>query len=100
MVDQIKYKGSLIGLNIQVIEESYTSKCSALDLEELKKQENYLGKRTKRGLFISSKGTKINADLNGAINILRKVAPDKGQEIVQTLRFRGQVVWPLKLKAS
>jgi transposase len=47
------------------------------------KQENYLGKRKYRGLFISSNGTKINADLNGAFNILRKIAPDKGQELVQ-----------------
>jgi transposase len=71
-------------LNYIENEESYTSKCSALDLEPLNKQENYMGKRIKRGMFKSKNRTKINADLNGALNILRKVAPDKGQEIVQT----------------
>jgi len=55
-----------------------------------------MGKRKHRGLFISSNETRINADLNGAINILRKVAPDKEQEIVQTLGCRGQAIWPLK----
>ena len=63
----------------------------------LNKQENYMGKRKYRGLFISSNGIKINADLNGALNILRKVAPDKGQEIVQTQKRRGQAIWPLKI---
>ena len=36
----------------------------------------YAGRRVKRGLFRSSDGTPINADLNGAYNILRKVCPD------------------------
>jgi len=56
----------------------------------------YCGKRIKRGMFITANGTKINADLNGAINILRKVAGDKEQIIkfVQTQSSRGQVVWP------
>jgi len=52
-------------------EESYTSKCDALSLEEISKQEKYRGIRTERGLFKSPKGI-INADLNGAINIMRK----------------------------
>ena len=38
----------------------------------MKKQENYLGKRIKRGLFKSSVGKLVNADINGAIGILRK----------------------------
>ena len=41
--------------------------------EDLKFHENYLGKRVKRGLFENSDGSLINADLNGALNILRKV---------------------------
>jgi putative transposase len=96
-LNMLSYKSLLEGINYIENEESYTSKCSALDLEPLNKQENYLGKRVKRGLFISLNGTKINADLNGALNILRKVSPDKEQEIVQTQRRRGQVIWPLKV---
>ena len=97
LLNLLKYKCKLEGINFIQNEESYTSKCSALDLESLNKHDNYLGKRVKRGLFISSKGIKINADLNGALNILRKVAPDKGKEIVQTQRCRGQAIWPSKI---
>ena len=41
--------------------------------EVLKFHKTYLGKRVKRGLFKNSDGSLINADLNGALNILRKV---------------------------
>jgi putative uncharacterized protein ta0029 len=60
-------------INIILTEESYTSKCSFLDNETIEKHENYLGKRIKRGLFRSAKNKIINADLNGSLNILRKV---------------------------
>jgi len=53
-------------------EESYTSKCDSLSLESLEKKNNFIGNREKRGLFISKSGCKLNADLNGAINIMRK----------------------------
>ena len=69
MKDKFKDKDIIIKLN----EESYTSKCDALANEPIKFQETYLGKRTKRGLFSSSKNKLINADINGAINIMRKV---------------------------
>lgn len=55
------------------IEESYTSKCSFLDNEEICKHTSYKGKRVKRGLFKSNDGTLINADVNGSLNILKKV---------------------------
>jgi putative transposase len=97
LIYMLEYKCKLEGINFIQNEESYTSKCSALDLEVLNKHDNYLGKRVKRGLFISYKGIKINADLNGALNILRKVVPDKEQEIVQTHRYRGQAIWPSKI---
>ena len=75
LIYMIQYKAKLIGIQVIITEESYTSKCSALDFEPIKKQHSYLGKRIKRGLFQSSKGIKINADVNGAVNILRKVIP-------------------------
>ena len=64
-------------MGIQVIEvnEAYTSKCSALDLEPIQKHTQYLGRRVKRGLF-QSVNHLINADVNGALNILRKVIGD------------------------
>ena len=72
-VNQLEYKCKLEGINVILTEESYTSKCSFLDNEPLEKQDSYLGKRIKRGLFRSAKNKLINADLNGALNILKKV---------------------------
>lgn len=54
-------------------EESYTSKCSFLDDEDICKHEEYAGKCIKRGLYKASDGRLINADVNGALNILKKV---------------------------
>ena len=48
----------------------------ALALETIGKHEQYLGRRIKRGLFRSSTGKLINADQNGALNIMRKVVGD------------------------
>ena len=73
LVSMIQYKAQLQGIEVILTEESYTSKCSFLDNESLKKQDSYLGKRVKRGLFRSAGGKTINADVNGACNILRKV---------------------------
>lgn len=61
------------GIEVLLQEESYTSKCDFLSEEKVKKHEKYLGRRVKRGLFKSSTGKLINADINGAFNILRKV---------------------------
>lgn len=72
-INQLKYKCQLEGINLVLTEESYTSKCSFLDNEELCKHDVYLGKRLKRGLFESSSGRLINADVNGSFNIMRKV---------------------------
>jgi len=65
-----------MGVRVVVSEESYTSKCSFLDLEPGNKREVYAGKRIMRGLFRASDGRCLNADINGAYNILRKVVPD------------------------
>ena len=57
---------------MELTEESYTSVTDALSLESIEKHDTYLGERVKRGLFRSNTGKLINADLNGAINIMRK----------------------------
>ena len=71
----LKYKADLVGIKVYEINEAYTSKCSALDLEPIHKHKHYLGTRRKRGLF-QSVNHLINADVNGALNILRKVIGD------------------------
>ena len=78
LIQQIQYKSQLVGIEVTIQEESYTSKCSALDLETIGKHEDhvYAGTRVKRGLFKTALGLLINADVNGALNILRKVIGD------------------------
>lgn len=76
LIDKIIYKGKLVGIDVQTTEESYTSKVDHLAFEALGKQDSYLGKRKKRGLFQSSTNKLINADVNGAIGIGRKVFGD------------------------
>lgn len=72
-VEMISYKCKLVGIAVMITEESYTSKCSFIDNEEMKHHEDYKGKRIKRGLFRTNEGKLINADLNGSLNIMRKV---------------------------
>jgi len=72
MLEYLKYKLNEEGITLIQREESYTSKCSFLDNEDICKQENYLGKRIHRGLFVSKTGRLINADVNASYNILKK----------------------------
>ena len=76
LIDMIWYKATLQGINIKYQEESYTSKCSSLDLETIKRQEEYKGQRIYRGLFKTNSGKLINADVNGSLNIMRKAIPN------------------------
>lgn len=73
LLNMITYKCELLGITVHITEESYTSKCSFLDNEDVCKHKEYKGKRIKRGLFKSSDERLINADINGALNILKKV---------------------------
>ena len=75
LISKIKYKAELKGIKVIETEESYTSKCSFFDDEFPCKQETYKGERIHRGLFKSSLGL-INADLNGALNIIKKIYKD------------------------
>lgn len=73
LLNMLTYKCEMEGISVIVTEESYTSKCSFLDDEDICKHEEYYGKRIKRGLYKASDGRLINADVNGALNILKKV---------------------------
>lgn len=96
LIQMIQYKAEELGIEVIITEESYTSKIDHLALEEMKHQENYLGKRIKRGLFQSSLGLTLNADINGAIGILRKTN-EVSTEFLKTLGNRGRVSQPVKL---
>ena len=70
--NMLSYKLEMAGINYIETEESYTSKCSFIDKEELVRHDSYAGRRVMRGLFKSKDGHKYNADINGSLNILRK----------------------------
>ena len=84
-IDLITYKAQLVGIQVEVREESYTSKASFLDLDPIpdylpnnEKQHIFSGKRIgpRSRLYRTKDGRKICADVNGAYNILRKSKPD------------------------
>ena len=74
-IEMIRYKAQNAGLNVLLTEESYTSGTSFLDEEEPVKANYNKSRRVKRGLFVSDKGIRINADVNGAYQIMKKVFP-------------------------
>ena len=82
-IAMLAYKAELVGIRVEITEESYTSKASLLDLDPLPvhdpnngdEKHTFSGKRMKRGLYRTSDGRYVNADINGAGNVIRKVAP-------------------------
>jgi len=97
LVKMIEYKAKLVKIKVLYINEAYTSKCDALALEPVSKQISYLGKRLKRGLFQSSVGKLVNADVNGSLNILRKVI---GDNFVKDLANKSVVLTPVRVNCN
>lgn len=107
LIQMLTYKAELAGIVVKLTEESYTSKASFLDRDPLPTsgktngaKPTFSGKRIKRGLYRASDGRLINADINGASNIIRKVAPDAfGQRVVEDGKGKVQslVVHPVRL---
>ncbi|MEE3491237.1 MAG: transposase, partial [Methanobrevibacter sp.] len=95
LVNYIKYKCEMCGIKVIVNEESYTSKSDALALESVSKHDEYMGKRVKRGLYQSSTNRLINADVNGALNIMRKVVGDS--EYVTRIIGSGWLFRPIRV---
>jgi putative transposase len=80
-IEMIQHKAALVGIAVEVSEESYTSKASFLDLDEIpvydpdnKEEHVFSGMRIgqRNRLYRAKDGRKICADVNGAYNILRK----------------------------
>ena len=94
LIEYLTYKAKDAGIELVTVEESYTSKCDHLAAELMEHHEQYLGKRTKRGMFVSScHNRKINADCNGAIGMLRKHNIIRDADCVGLLD-RGDIVAP------
>ena len=77
LIDKIIYKARDHGINVVLTEESYTSGTSFLDKEQPNKRYYDKSRRVHRGLFLSNDGTAINADVNAAFQIMKKVFPNE-----------------------
>ncbi|MED4301318.1 IS200/IS605 family accessory protein TnpB-related protein [Geobacillus stearothermophilus] len=75
-IQQLQYKCEEVGIKVVLTDESYTSGTSFLDGEAPTKENYDKSRRIKRGLFKSNKGILINADVNGAYQIIKKVSPN------------------------
>ena len=80
------------------MDESHTSKCSFLDNEPVGHYDQYLGRRIKRGLFKTTDGTLINADVNACYNLLEKSNPESFQN--GNRRDRGCGLHPVKYNVA
>jgi putative transposase len=100
LIQMLEYKGALAGIQVMITEEAYTSIASAIDGDPLPKygeaKPKFSGKRIQRGLYRSSTGRFINADVNGSLNIGRKVIPNF-MEGIGGLPFIPVVVDPLRM---
>jgi putative transposase len=107
-IEMLSYKARLAGIAVVIQEESYTSKASFLDGDELPvydpsnpQQYEFSGQRVERGLYRASTGRRIHADVNGSYNTLRKAVPNSfGQGIeavaVRPVRVEVNVVSPAR----
>lgn len=91
LIEKLKYKCELEGIELVCTEESYTSKASALDNDPLDGSQ-LSGRRVKRGLYKCKDGFLLNADINGSLNIARKV-------IHESVVDRSLVARPFKVNA-
>ena len=97
LIERLRYKAQLAGMNFITVEESYTSKTSFLDREKLHHYKNnqpqkgytFLGQRFKRSLFRSQLGYVIHADINASFNIIRKVSGNEIYNYVDLGSIRG-----------
>jgi len=97
-IAMLSYKAALVGVQLHITEESYTSKASFCDLDPLpifspvQTAPTFSGRRVKRGLYRAADRQYINADVTGLYNIVRTVLPDAcGQGIA------GAAVHPVRL---
>ncbi|MGB8688117.1 MAG: transposase, partial [Microcoleus sp.] len=107
LIEMLKYKAELIGIKIVEQEESYTSQSNFLNLDPIPVygyigtfDVTFSGQRIKRGLYRTSSGQLINADVNGSYNILRKAIPNAFSDGIGSCVVQPRRVNPLEVKAK
>ena len=99
LVEKIKYKAELEGIKVEEINERYTSGVSAIDREEIIVENYKKSRRISRGIFVTNEGKKINADINGSLNILRKYIK-KSSPNLEIAMDNGREQRPLKKRVA
>lgn len=94
-INDLQYKCEEVGIKVILTDEAYTSGTSFLDSEQPIKENYNKKKRIKRGLFKSSTGKLINADVNAAYQIMKKVFHD-----VEIPVDRGFVLNPVRINLA
>ncbi|NEO66888.1 MAG: IS200/IS605 family element transposase accessory protein TnpB [Moorea sp. SIO4G2] len=100
--NRISQMCALYGITFVETEESYSSKASSLDNDSLpifgEKPVGWKpsGKRVKRGLYRTASNLYVNADCNGALNIIRKVAGTIGSDLIEL--SRGALTTPVRVR--
>ncbi|NEO56556.1 MAG: IS200/IS605 family element transposase accessory protein TnpB [Okeania sp. SIO3B5] len=99
LIEMLSYKAKMVGIDVIITEESYTSTSSFIDNDLIpvynkseKNQVTFSGKRVKRGLYRTASKRLINADVNGSLNIMRKAVPN-----VFDYGIEGVVVHPVRV---
>jgi putative transposase len=105
LIEMLEYKAALVGIRVMVQEESYTSVSSFLNLDPIPVygqngafDVKFSGKRIKRGLYKTSSGQLINADVNGSYNIMRKAIPNALCDGIESCVVQPRRVNPLEVK--
>lgn len=97
LIAQITYKAKLVGIDVVMQNEAYTSSVSSIDLEPVSDEYANKKRRIKRGLFQTSYGL-INSDINGSLNILRKYVKEKNiPRLINEVRDKGFRENPIRL---
>ncbi|MFB8793230.1 MAG: transposase [Microcoleus sp.] len=105
LIEMLEYKAVLVGIKVIVQEESYTSQSSFLNLDPIPVYGSIgaldvtlSGQRIKRGLYKTSRGRLINADVNGSYNILRKAIPNALCDGIESCVVQPRRLNPLEVK--
>lgn len=97
--DLIEYKAKLEGIKVVFVNEAYTSGCSAINEEELNRDNYNKSRRIERGLFKTGNKV-INADVNGSLNIMRKYLKNGTPKMVKQIRDMGEVNTPERIRVA
>ena len=100
LIEMIEYKAYEHGIAVVVTEESYTSGTSFLDGEPPTREFYNKKRRIYRGLFVSNDGTRVNADVNGALQIVKKVVPNAFADGIEGVVLRPIMVAPTRIACA